>query len=235
MINLFIASDNRLYSEALSKLLAGNNLFSIVGCGQEVPFLTGETGNLKPDVALIDMTMPNSCDVISALRRSHRSVKIIALAMTEDENNILDCAKRGVAGYLTRSATLEQLIKAISSVVEGELVCPRKISEILFHKIYSLHTNISTRSLQDNTRQASMSVSAIVLTQREKEIVSLLVEGKSNKEIARYLTIEISTVKNHVHNILTKLGVRSRIQAVALLQRQNVTEHSPVIDLDPLV
>ena len=217
MIRLIIASDNRLYREALARLLADKGFIRVICTTQDAELTILETCHNKPDVVLVDMTMSDSRKVIAQIIPSCPDTKVVALAMTEDGDNILACAKRGVAGYLTRCASFEQLITALSSVVSGELYCPKRISEILFHKINSLH--ISSDGCKDRENSLA-SKPGVLLTQRENEIASLLTCGKSNKEIARELTIEVSTVKNHVHNILTKVGVRSRIQAVTILQQQ---------------
>lgn len=221
MIRLIIASDNRLYREALVSLLSERKFIDVVGASENAVLTIDQTYNCEPDVVLIDMTMLDSNQVIEEIAPSHLKTKVIVLAMTEDEDNILHCAKRGVAGYLTRNATFDHLVSAISGVVEGKLFCPRKIAESLFIKINSIHTtkfdvNQTVKTDKDSTKN--------LLTQREKEIVLLLKTGKSNKEIARDLNIETSTVKNHIHNILSKIGARNRIQAVNQMQKHSSFE-----------
>lgn len=216
MISLIIASDNRLYREALVSQLAGKENIKTVVATENAELTIKKTYELDPDVVLVDMTMQDSCQIVSNVTPSRLKTKVIVLSMTEDENNILHCAQKGVAGYLTRNATFDHLLSAISSVVDGELFCPRKIAESLFVKINSIHNLNNDYNTPSNDE---ISAAKILLTQREKEIASLLKGGKSNKEIARELTIEVSTVKNHVHNILTKMGVQNRMQAVNRLQQ----------------
>ena len=213
MIRLVIASDNRLYREAIANLLVREDI-SIVAISPNTARAVESSIAHKPDVVLLDMTMENACKVVSELADQSPPTKVIALAMNEDADSILDCAKRGVAGYLTRNASYDHLISAINGVADGELFCPKKIAQMLFEKVSSLHFHGSGKAADFDDPSSK---SNIPLTHREQQIASLIKRGKSNKEIARELQIGLSTVKNHVHNILTKMGVRNRVQAVSRL------------------
>jgi len=217
MIRLMIVSDNRLYREAISEQLCREKIINVVQTTSDEKSTIQQLSACNPDVILIDMTMVDCYKIISQINPRIMKTKVVALAMSEDDDAVLTCAKRGVAGYLTRNASLDHLINAITGVVEGELFCPRKIAEMLFNKVNSMYR---VGKELDNLDVTEIHNASITLTQREMEIAFLLKCGKSNKEIARDLRIEISTVKNHVHNILSKMGVRNRIQAVNRLQEQ---------------
>lgn len=222
MIRLVIVSDIRLYREGLEDIINRKNEVSVVGTACDIEHAVQAIHAATPDVVLIDMSMLASCEVISHITSTYPSTRIIALAVTEDEDSVLACAKAGVAGYVSREASIEQLINTVCAAVEGELHCPRRIASILFHKLQSLpkvtEAPSDTTSLQPDYSKIAL------LTQREKQIAALLSDGFSNKRIAHHLMIEVSTVKNHVHNILSKVGVHSRLQAVQLLQHQTFSD-----------
>ncbi|HEX7241600.1 MAG TPA: response regulator transcription factor, partial [Longimicrobiaceae bacterium] len=126
--------------------------------------------------------------------------------IVETEDVVLACAEAGVSGYVSRGASLDDLVGALRSVARGELVCSPHIAGSLFRRVAAL----------SERREASP---AAVLTPREREILGLIDQGLSNKEISRRLRIELSTVKNHVHNLLEKLQVSRRGAAAACLRR----------------
>ena len=216
-IRLLIVSDNRLYREALAGLLDGKGLVCVVGTACNAQNAIGDICECNPDVVLIDMSTQDSCKVFGSIIPSYPNTKIVALAITENQDSILKCAKAGIAGYVSRDATLDQLVNTVSAVIKGEIYCPRRIAEGLFNKIKSLSSYEDIRAgLSEENRNDSI---ITLLTSRERQIVSLISDGLSNKQIARKLTIEISTVKNHIHNILTKTGTQNRIQVANLLQQ----------------
>jgi DNA-binding NarL/FixJ family response regulator len=129
-------------------------------------------------------------------------LKILALAVPEKESHLLACAEAGIAGYVTRDASMHQLIDAVRRILRGEAVCSARVTAGLLRYI----------AVQANARRAV--TAAPELTQRERDVLTLISHGLTNKEIARSLSIEISTVKHHVHSLLSKLGVARRADAV---------------------
>jgi two-component system, NarL family, nitrate/nitrite response regulator NarL len=155
-----------------------------------------------PQVLLLDLGIAGAGDVIAAARTLAPETRIVALAITESEEGVLACAEAGVAGYLTRDASMDDLLGTLLSVARGELVCPPAIAASLFRHVGTL-----------SARRAEPAPD--VLTPREREIAALIRLGMSNKEISRRLSIGLSTVKNHVHNVLEKLHVPRRGAAAA--------------------
>jgi DNA-binding NarL/FixJ family response regulator len=153
------------------------------------------------DVVLFD---PAADGGLVALRRlgSYVELKVVVIGLTEDEGAILACARAGIAGYVTQDATLQELIERIREAIVGEFNCSPRIAAALL------------RSLATPTFADDWQIMTPRLTPRECQIVQLIEQGMSNKEIARHLTIQLATVKNHVHNILEKLGVGDRVDAV---------------------
>jgi len=148
-------------------------------------------------------------------------IKIIALAVPEDEQDIIECAESGISGFVAREASIDELIRTVISTEEGGFCCPPKIAAFLFNKIQYLACSAKGNYLSNSSQKNDISFAN--LTHREKQILNLMADGLSNKQIATALVIEVSTVKNHVHNVLVKLGVHSRVRAVNMLQN---TSHS---------
>src|SRR5262249_40052791 len=126
----------------------------------------------------------------------------------ESEAEVLNCAEIGIAGYVTREASIAEMLAAVEATARGEVHCSPKIAGSLFRRIAKLSTE----------RQSGGSSGG--LTARESQILQLLQQGMSNKMISRSLGIELPTVKNHVHSILAKLGIHRRAEAISLLYGQ---------------
>lgn len=214
-IRVFIVSDIRLYRGGLEEILDSNEFLCVVGAASEVEPAITEINRTSPDIVILDMTMIASCEVVGHIRASCPRQKIVALAVADDEQIILACAKAGISGYVSRDATIQQLINTIRGVSNGELYCPRKIAASLIHKLSSTTDKINEPTKKFDHRRHNSKMS--LLTSREQQIASLIFEGFSNKQIANNLSIEISTVKNHVHKIITKFGVCSRTQVAKAL------------------
>jgi len=137
--------------------------------------------------------------------------------MPEDETQVLSCAQVGIAGYVTRDGSVEDVVAAIKAASRGEVHCSPKIAGSLFRRIAALSTERPGRTGNG------------VLTAREAQILKLVQEGMSNKMISRTLGIELPTVKNHVHSILVKLGIHRRAEAISLLYRPD-NESDPAVN-----
>jgi DNA-binding NarL/FixJ family response regulator len=214
MIKIIIFSGIRIYSEGLSRILSSQEAFELAGADNSLENALVKVEQSMPHMILLDMTMPRSCGFARQVRQSFPQVKIIAIAVPEDEQNIFECAEAGISGYVAREASVEVLIKTLISADKGEFCCPPHIAANLFNKVQNLASGVKDKYLTASGPDAAF----LDLTRREKQILGLMAGGLSNKEIAKALVIEVSTVKNHVHNILVKLEVHSRSLAVALYQ-----------------
>ena len=161
--------------------------------------------DLRPDVVLLDSALPNSLESVRAIRRQAGEVKVVALGLPEFDGAIIQCAEAGVAGYVTREGSRAELVATIRSVARGEALCSPRVAASLLQHVAALAA--------ERPREPPHG-----LTARELQIVELIDEGLSNKQIAGRLYIEVPTVKSHVHSILEKLGVRRRGEAVARLR-----------------
>jgi two-component system nitrate/nitrite response regulator NarL len=166
----------------------------------------------RPEIVLLDMAMAGSVASIRAIVEGASDVKVVALAVAETDHDIVACAEAGVAGYVSRDGSTGDLIATIDSVVRGETLCSPRIAATLLQRVAALAAERGTAA------------PVASLTPRQREILGLIGQGLSNKEIARRLCIELSTVKNHVHSTLEKLGTHRRAEAVALLRRNDLSE-----------
>ena len=173
---------------------------------------------LKPDVVLLDPAMIDGVWVAQQLATAMAAPKIIALAVPRTEEELLVLVEAGVLGYVTREQSVDDVVAAIRSVVREEVVCSPKMHTLVVKRLRALAAEFAPPV---HPR----------LTAREHEILELIAQGLSNKEIASALRIERSTVKNHVHNILDKLQVQTRIAAVEEMRRGASPRFTPAYDV----
>jgi DNA-binding NarL/FixJ family response regulator len=201
---VFIVTDVRLYRESLSTSLERSGQISVVGVASGADEALGAVGELRPDVVLLDTGVAGNVAAVHKLRAAAPDARIVVLATPEVEEDIVALAEAGVLGYVTREQSLDDLAAAIESVARDELVCTPWMARVLVKRVQAL----ASQRAQPIDR----------LTARESQILELVAQGLSNKQIAARLYIEVTTVKNHVHSILEKLGVRRREEAVARMQ-----------------
>jgi two-component system nitrate/nitrite response regulator NarL len=215
-IRVLVASHIRLYREGLERVLRELPEFTLAGNAGSAAETVEQTQRLNADVALLDMAMSGAFSVAKELARGGPS-KIVALGMPEDEAQVLSCAQIGIAGYVTRDGSVEDVVAAIKAAARGEVHCSPKVAGSLFRRIAAMSTDRPRRSSND------------ALTAREGQILKLMQEGMSNKMISRTLGIELSTVKNHVHSILVKLGIHRRAEAISLLYRSDSEKKAAMV------
>jgi len=201
MIRVLIVADVRLYRDGLTQVLERRPGFLVVGSAPDATRALGEAANLSPDVLLLDMTMRGAAATVQLLVERMPTLKIVGLAVTESEEDVIACIKAGISGYVARDGGLEDLVATIER--PGELP---KITFALARRVASLATAAAAAGLPR-------------LSYRERQVVDLVDRGMSNKQIAQELNIEVTTVKQHVHSVLEKLQVHSRGEAAAQLRR----------------
>jgi two-component system nitrate/nitrite response regulator NarL len=213
MTRVLIVAEIRLYREGLAEMLQQEPGIGVVGVAAGADEAVRALRAECPDVVLLDMAIQDNAWLIRALIAAVPGTRVVALAVPEIEREVLACAEAGVAGYVTRDGSIEDVVAAVESAARGELLCSPRIAATLFQRVATLALERAGETIESR------------LTNRELEILDLIDQGLSNKEIARRLTIELSTVKNHVHNILDKLKVNRRAEAAALAR----AERSPLV------
>jgi two-component system nitrate/nitrite response regulator NarL len=207
MTRVIIVISVRLYREGLAQLLGQQEGFEVVGTASDGEAAAARLMEVEPDVALIEMAAPHVDVLIEALAKRRSRVPLVALGVSGSDSDLLACAERGAAGFVTSDASLEELTGTIRRAADGELVCSPRTAGTLLRRLGALAAERRPEAL------------GTVLTRREREVAALMREDLSNKEIATRLCIEVATVKNHVHNVLDKLQVHRRSDAARLLSQ----------------
>jgi DNA-binding NarL/FixJ family response regulator len=210
MPGVVIVTDVRFYREGLAELLARSAILRVCGTTADVDELLHLLGNGDADIVLLDVGLPDAIDCARRIASAAPAAKVVALALRETDHDVLAWAEAGLAGYVSRDRSVSELLTAIEGVARGELVCPPRIAAALLRRVGAL-------ALRADSGNRTPPVAALTL--REREIVSLVSLGLTNKEIARRLGIQLATIKTHVHHILEKLGARRRLEIAAIARR----------------
>lgn len=203
VIRLILVEDNRLMREGLRAMLDEQTGFRVVaslGTGDTI--LKGRRS--RGDVVLLDVGLrsQSSLKLVSAIKARHSALKIIVMDLAPTQSTLMEYVSAGVSGFVLKDATFANLIHTIREVARGEKVLPPPLTSSLFSQI----ADIATRRGKGNPFKS------VKMTSREREVVELIAEGLSNKEIASRLHLAVDTVKSHVHNILEKLALHTRLE-----------------------
>ena len=206
MISILLADDQSLFREGLHTLLSAQSDFQVVGEAANGEEALQLAATLHPHVVLMDLRMP-VLDGVSATRALHASrpeCRVIVLTTFDDDENVFDGLRAGAVGYLLKDTPSERLFEAIRAAARGESFLQPSIAAKVVAE-FARMSNLPPRRADPPLREP--------LSDREWEILRLVAQGASNKEIAAALVLAEGTVKNHITNILAKLGVGDRTQA----------------------
>jgi two-component system, NarL family, nitrate/nitrite response regulator NarL len=202
---VLLVADVSVHRDSLVEQLDREPGIRVVGATSDLAEGVAEVWTLSPDLVLLDVAAEERVEAITALVSAIPDVRVVAFAVPATESDIIACAEAGVAACVTREASFDELVATIEQVGSGESLCSPQVAAVLLRRVATLAA-------------AREGDPAAMLTTREREILQLIDEGLSNKQIAQRLCIEVPTVKNHVHNLLEKLGVQSRHEAAALVR-----------------
>jgi DNA-binding NarL/FixJ family response regulator len=203
---VYVVADVRLYRDGLVQALGQAPGIDVAGAAASLAEALAGISARAPEAVLLDVSMPGSQDAVRGIAAAAPATRVVALSIADRESDVLAFAEAGVSGYVTRDAGLDELVAALEGAVRGDVVCSPSIAGALLRRVTTLAARVGDAP------------AARMLTSRELEIVDLIGGGLSNKEIAGRLHIEVATVKNHVHNILEKLQVPRRGDAVAVVR-----------------
>lgn len=214
MINIIIADDQKLVREGIKMLLSLYTEVKIIGEATNGIELLNLMKNELPDVVLMDVRMPlmNGIECTKIIKNSYKTVKIIILTSFNNDEYIFDSINSGADGYLLKDAGSDYIFNAIKSVYNGEMFLDPKVTLKVVNAFKSINSSTST-PLQDIINDFNL------LTPREKEVATLVAEGKNNKEICKTLFLTEGTVKNYVTKILDKLNLNSRTELAVLVNK----------------
>ncbi len=204
MIRVCLVDDQTLVRHGIRRLLELSDEVEVVAEADDGMTALEAVGRSRPDVVLLDLRMPRHDGIwtLEALRESGVEVPVLVLTTFDDDELVLQALRAGARGYLLKDVTLEQLVGAVRTLAEGGTLVRPAITDRLL------------RSLHAGTLGEAEGVPPAPLTERETEVLRLMAAGLSNREIAQSLFLAEGTVKNHVSNVLLKLGSRDRTRAV---------------------
>jgi two-component system nitrate/nitrite response regulator NarL len=205
-VRVLLASDLRLLTDGFSRDLALSDRVEVVAVADSAARALEHLGTCDAAVVLVDLSMSDAMYLVRAVRASNRSAEMVIFAVANDDRAILACIEAGAAGYVLRDSSLADLVETIESVARGEARCTPRLAACLFRRVATLSNG------------SELPQGHAVLTPRERQIVELISQGLSNREIATLLGIELPTTKNHVHNILEKLRLHRRGQVTARVE-----------------
>ena len=216
VIRVVIADDQALFRRGLFVVLGteeGIEVVAEVDNGEDARTTAEE---LAPDVVLMDVRMPRlgGIEATRAIRAALPSTKVVMLTVSDEEEDLFEAIKAGANGYLLKEISIEEVAEAVRAVVQGQSL----ISPSMASKLLSAFAALARRATE------AEALPAPILTPRELEVLRLMAQSKSNRHIAEALFISENTVKNHVRNILEKLHLHSRMEAVLYAMRKRLLE-----------
>lgn len=211
-----IIDDHRLFREGVKRILDMEDQFSVVAEGDDGSEAENIVRDHNPDVVLMDINMPNINGVEATRRLVEKSpdTKVIILSIHDDETYVSHAVQTGASGYLLKEMDADSLIEAVRVVADGGAYLHPKITYNLLNEFRRLSTTNKTQQSKAGFVEVEYRKPLHILTRRECEVLQLLADGRSNRTIGEELYISEKTVKNHVSNILQKMNVNDRTQAV---------------------
>jgi two-component system NarL family response regulator len=215
-IRVLVVDDHALFRRGLQMVLEQEEDIDVVGEAGDGAEAVEKAAETMPDIVLMDVRMPKrgGIDSCTAIKDAVPSCKIIMLTISDEEADLYDAIKAGASGYLLKEISIEEVAAAIRAVNEGQsLISPSMASKLL--------SEFATMIKRTDDRQQ---VPTPRLTDREMEVLKLVAKGMNNRDIAKQLFISENTVKNHIRNILEKLQLHSRMEAVVYAVREKLLE-----------
>jgi DNA-binding NarL/FixJ family response regulator len=206
-ILVLVIEDNRLLRDGLVAMLETQSDFKVVAAAEGAASALQRMQEHKPNVVLVDAALGKhrSHRLVESLKESAPNARLVMMDLLPEEEDVIDFIKRGANGFIAKDATLDDFVTTIRQVAQGGEVVPPSLTGTLLSHI----------AKQASALRGSPMMAPVRMTKREQQITDLIAEGLSNKEIAQRLNIATYTVKSHVHNILEKLALHSRLQIAA--------------------
>jgi two-component system nitrate/nitrite response regulator NarL len=209
-MDVVIIAAVRLYRDGLADVLGRHLTISVAGTAASGPAGIECVRRCRPDLVLVDMVTAGDVDNLTQLRAVSPQSRVVVLGVVESGAEILACIEAGAVGYVPRNGSLADLVTTLELVGRGEAVCPPAIVAALLGRVAEL-TGGGTLTMSGSEQ----------LTSRELQVIRLIENGLTNREIADRLSMALSTVKNHTHSIFDKLQIRRRAEAAAWVRRHH--------------
>jgi len=206
-----LIEDNRLLRDGLSTLLSAQGL-SVVATARSGQEAMRQVARVKPQLVLLDSALGDreGSQLVQEIRRTFPDIRVIVMGLLPAHGEFVELVKAGVAGFILKDATIDVFVSTIRTVADGGSVLPPPLTATLFSHV----------AAQARARGRRGVKAAVRMTARERQVVGLIADGLSNKEIADRLHVATHTVKSHVHNILEKLTLHTRLEVAAFAHEQ---------------
>jgi two-component system response regulator DegU len=206
-IRLLLIEDNRLLREGITSLIKKHDDIRVVDVLGKYEYILQRIQSFRPDVLLLDLGLrnQNSLQLVKATKTNSPTTKVIVMDLIPMQADVLEFVRAGVSGFILKDATIDDFLKTIRLVAQGTKVLPSLMTGSLFSQIVE-HAVNGTRG------SSSKLMESVRMTKRERQVIELISDGMTNKEIAQKLHLSPYTVKSHVHNILEKLALHTRVQ-----------------------
>ena len=203
-IKILLIEDNRILRDGIKDIINKHADLTIVAATEGNHDTLLQARSLKPQVILIDLGLrnENGLDVVATLSKELPQIKVIGMGLIPSQQDIVEFVQAGAAGFILKDATIEDVLGTIRAVARGIRILPPLLTGSLFTHVVDLALRKGRGKLPG----------AVQMTKREREIIVLIAEGMSNKEIAELLNLSTHTVKSHIHNILEKMALHSRLE-----------------------
>ena len=215
-IRVLIADDHALFRRGLNMVLESEEGIDVVAEAEDGQDAIAKSEEFAPDVVLMDVRMPrvSGIEATRQIRDVIPTAKILMLTVSDEEDDLYEAIKAGANGYLLKEISVEEVAEAIRAVVQGQSLISPSMASKLLNEFNSLAKKAEERQQYP----------APALTSRELEVLKLVAQGMSNRDVAEALFIAENTVKNHVRNILEKLQLHSRMEAVVYAVREKILD-----------
>lgn len=212
-IRILVIEDNRVLRDGITAMLNGQadmRVVATIGSGNNILL---KASQIKPQVILMDVGLKDlkESSVVESIRKKIPEAKVIGMGFIPSQSDIVEFVEAGASGFILKDATVKEFLGTIRSVAQGVKVLPPSLTGSLFSHVAELALK----------KRKGKITSAVRMTKREREIIALIADGMSNKEIARQLNIATHTVKSHVHNIMEKLALHTRLQIAKYIHEEN--------------
>ncbi len=211
-IRVFVAAENRLLREALARVLIKGGCIEVIATDSAAPFHTDSLLDARPDILLLTSrgSLQEDLSAIQQVRAAAPAIRILLIGMAKNEREFLQCVRAGISGYLLRDASAGEVLQGVQAVHAGGAVCPGALCAALFRYFES-----DTASLPCASGRRRLG-----LSRRELQLIPLIAQGLTNKEIANHFSLSEQTVKNHLYRMKHKIGAEDRLEMVQLYRTQ---------------